>query len=259
MTGNGKEKIRIRYYECNMTRGQHIGAYLIFAVLIGGIFYIYYQFLPLAVLGGLLVAIPQEKNYAGTVMRRRKSRLRMQFKEFLEIVSISVSGGSGRSMENAVIDSLRELQMMFNADSDIVREIGLIVNDYQKAGTPMSEGFAELGERSEIDDIVSFAAVYRTIEGKTSDFGYIISQTKEIIKDKSEVIKEIETSIVSAKSETYMMLILPLILIVVMSSMGSGFLESLFTTTVGRVSATVGILCTFVSYVIAARAAEIDV
>lgn len=254
-----REKRRIKYYECNMTRQQHFLAYCIFAVGIGVILYIYYHFLPVALVGGLLIAIPQEKNYAKSVMRKRQNRLRLQFKDFLEIISISVSGGSGRSMENAVADSLRELRMIFNEDSDIVREIAMIVDEYEHAGIPMTEGFAELGERSEIDDIVSFATIYRTIEGKTSDFGYIISQTRDIIKEKVEIGMEIETSITSAKSEAYMMLVLPLVLVVVMSSVGSGFMDTLFTTLAGRISATVGVICTFASYVIAVRATEIQV
>ena len=259
MAENGKEKIRLKYYECNMTKSQHVLAWLVFAVLIGIILFIYYQFLPVSIIGGLVIAVFQEKNYAKSVVRKRQSRLRLQFKEFLEIVSISVSGGSGRSMENAVVDSLRELKMIFNSDSDIVREIGLIVTDYEQAGIPMSRGFEEFGERSGIDDVSSFAAIYKTIEGKTSDFGYIVSQTREIIKDKAEITMEIETSITSAKSEAYMMLVLPLILVAAMSTMGSGFLDALFTTAIGRASATVGVICTFVSYVIAVRAAEIEV
>ncbi len=259
MAWEGKEKIRIKYYECNMTRWQHILAYLAFALAIGIILFIYYHVVPVSVIGGLLIAIPQEKNYSKSVMRKRQTRLRLQFKEFLEIISISVSGGSGRSLENAIRDSLRELQMVFNRDADIVREIGLIVSDYEQAGIPMAEGFAELGARSEIDDILSFSAIYRTIEGKTSDFGYIIAQTRDIIRDKTEIVKEIETSITSAKSEAYMMLVLPLLLVVLMSVMGSGFLDALFTTGIGRASATFGVICTFASYVIAVRATEIEV
>ncbi len=255
----GKEKIRIKYYECNMTKMEHLAAYLVFSAVIAVILYIYYHMLPVSVAGGLLIAFFQEKNYSKSVMRKRQARLRMQFKEFLELVSISVSGGSGRSLENAVIDSLRELQMLFNRNSDIVREIGLIVSDYEQAGIPMARGFEELGERSEIDDIISFATIYKTIEGKTSDFGYIIAQTRDIIKDKAEIVMEIETNITSAKSEAYMMLVLPLVLIVVMSAMGSGFLDALFTTGVGRASATFGVICTFASYVIATRATEIQV
>ena len=56
-----------------------------------------------------------------------------------------------------------------------------------------------------------------------------------------------------------MMLVLPLVLVVLMSFMGSGLLDALFTTGVGRAAATVGVICTFVSYVIATRATEISV
>ena len=247
-----KNKVRLKYYECNMTKGQHMLAYLFFSVMIGVVLFIYYRFIPVAVIGGFIIGIWQEKNYS-------QEKLRLQFKEFLEIISISISGGSGRSMENAVEDSLRELQMIYNQDSDIVREIALIVSDYRHAGIPMVKGFEELGERSDIDDVLSFAAIYKTIEGKTSDFGYIIAQTRDIIKDKVEIAMEIQTEINSAKSEAYMMLVLPLVLVIMMSTMGSGFMDSLFTTAIGRIAATVGVICTFVSYVIATRAAEIDV
>ena len=70
---------------------------------------------------------------------------------------------------------------------------------------------------------------------------------------------EIETTISSAKSEAYTMLILPLVLILVMTSMGSGLMDSLFTTLTGRLAATFGVICTFASYVIAVRATEIEV
>lgn len=254
-----KDKIRIKYYECNMSRSEHIVAYVGFAFAIGIILYIYYRLLAISVIGGLLIAIPQEKNYAKTVCKKRQNRLRLQFNEFLEIIAISISGGSGRSMENAVKDSLQELQMMFNEKADIVREISLIISDYERAGIPMKDGFHELALRSEIDDIMSFAAIYATIEGKTSDFGYIISQTHEIIKDKVEIKMEIETMITAAKSESTTMLFLPMVIVLAMTSMGGGLMDSLFTTVTGRVAATFGVVCTFAAYVIASKATEIEI
>jgi len=255
----GKDKIRIKYYECNMSKGEHLLVYLIFAIAIGAVFYIYYRALLVSVIGGALIAVWQEKNYAKTVAKKRQNKLRMQFKDFLEIIAISISGGSGRSMENAVRDSLRELQMMFGQKADIVREIGLILSDYEHAGIPMKEGFRELGVRSEIDDIMSFATIYATIEGKTSSFGYVITQTHEIIRDKVEITMEIETAITAAKSEAYMMLVLPLVIVIAMSSMGGGLMDALFTTLTGRLAATFGVICTLASYVIATKATEIEV
>lgn len=252
------EKKRIKYYECNMTMKQHILAYLAYVLLIAIVFYIYYHSLLVSLVGGAVVAYFQEKNYAKSVIKKRQNKLRMQFKEFLDIITISISGGSGQSLENAIKASLRELKMLFNEDADIIREISIIISDYENAGIPMKEGFQELGKRSDIDDIASFATIYATIEGKTSDFGYIVTQTRDMIKDKMEITMEIETNITSAKSETNTMLVLPLIIIIAMSVMGSGFLDSLFTTPIGRVAATFGIACTFVSYVLSGKATEID-
>lgn len=256
-----KEKKRLKYYECNMTKTEHMTAYIVFAVVIAIVFYIFYRNMVVSLIGGLVLAVFQEKNYAGDSIKKRQNRLRAQFKEFLEIISISVSGGSGRSMENAIMDAQHELQMIFNEDADIVREIQLIVNDYQRAGIPMVQGFKEFGERSDVDDIQSFATVYATIDGKSSDFGYIIRQTHDIIKEKQEIKMEIDTGISSAKSEAYTMLVLPLVIVIAMSAMGGdgGFLGVLFTTLQGRIAATIGIACVFVSYILAVRATDIEI
>lgn len=221
-----------------------------------GILFIYYHNVPVSIIGAAIIAVFQEKFFAKSVTRKRQSKLRIQFKEFLEVITISISG---RSMENAIKDSLRELKMMFNDKTDIVREIELIVSDYERAGIPMKDGFKEFGERSDINDIKSFAAIYETIDGKSSDFSYIIRQTHDIIRDKIEITQEVETVISSAKSEAYMMLIMPLVIVIAMSTMGSGFLDALFTTAIGRVAATVGVLTLGISYVLATRAVDIEI
>ena len=56
-----------------------------------------------------------------------------------------------------------------------------------------------------------------------------------------------------------MMLIMPLVIVIAMSAMGSGFMDSLFTTTSGRIAATIGVISMIVSYVLAMKATNIDV
>ena len=38
-----KNKVRLKYYECNMTKGQHVLAYLFFSVMISVVLFIYYR------------------------------------------------------------------------------------------------------------------------------------------------------------------------------------------------------------------------
>lgn len=255
----GNEKVRIKYYQDNMTKRQHVTAYILFSLLIGAVIYIFYHFLPAAIAGGLIVGIIEERAYAKRVALKRQSNLRMQFKEFLDIVTVSISGGSGQSIENAIRNSISELSNMFDPESDIVREVSLIVSDFDNANIPMSQGFSELGERSDINDISSFADIYQTIEGKSSDYSYIVTQTRDIIRDKAEIMMEIDANIASAKTETYLMLILPVLIVVVMSFLGGGFMDALFTTAVGRGAATIGLACTMISYVLAVRATNVKI
>ena len=256
---NTNEKIRIKYYECNMTRKQHIIAYICCVLAVFALFYIYYRSVVISLPAALALGIYLEKEYSKSVIKKRQKKLRVQFKEFLDIITISISGGSGRSMENAIKDSIKELKLLYSDNSDIVREIGLIISDFDRAGVPMKDGFKEFGQRTDIDDIISFATIYSTIDGKTSDFGYIITQTRDIIKDKVEITAEIETSINTSKMEAYMMLVLPLLIIISMSVMGSGFLDSLFTTFSGRIAATIGLVFTIISFLIAVKVTDIDV
>ena len=64
MAEESREKVRIKYYECNMSKQEHLLAYLAFAVAIGVILFIYYHVWIVSIVGGLLIAIAQEKNYS---------------------------------------------------------------------------------------------------------------------------------------------------------------------------------------------------
>jgi len=250
------EKIRIKYYECNMTKQQHLLAYLAFAAAIVVILFIYYRLLPLAVAGGLLIAIPQEKNYSKSVMRKRQNRLRLQFKDFLESMSVAVRAGNVEV--KAVESALKDLKLSYNARADIVREVENILLQYEKGGIELKVLFQDLAARSDIEDIRSFAAIYAVIEGKSDRFGDILRETEQIIGDKLEIEQEIETTITSAKSETMMMLIMPIVIVAVMSGMGE-FFDSLFTTPSGRVAATVALLIFGLSFVLAVKSTDIEV
>ena len=92
--------------------------------------------------------------------------------------------------------------------------------NYKQGGVPLKVLFSDLAERSTLEDVHSFASIYSVIEGKNDRIGDILTETAEIIGEKIEIEQEIETTITSAKSETYMMLVLPILLVVAMSAMG---------------------------------------
>lgn len=245
------------YYKCNMKKQEHILAYIICSLIVGIIAYLFYHLWGISIVIGLLVGIYLEKMYAESTIRKRQMALRMQFRDFLEVMSVAVRAGN---VEAKALDSaLEDLSVSYNEKADIIKEVKYIIQQYKKGGVELKELFQDFAERSDLEDIRNFATIYSVIAGKSDRFGDILVQTQEIISDKIEIEQEILTTITSAKSETYMMLIMPIIIVVMMSSMGGGLLDTLFTTMAGHLAATVALILFAVSYIIAVKASTIKV
>lgn len=245
------------YYQCNMSKAEHIAAYIISSLIITVIAYLFYHILPLSVIVGFAAGIYLEKMYAQGTVTKRKKNLRLQFRDFLESMSVAVRAGNVEVQ--AIKSALEDLKLSYSSKSDIVLEVENILLQYEKGGVELKVLFQDFANRSDIEDIESFATIYTVIEGKSDRFGDIVTQTAEIIRDKIEIEQEIETTITSAKSETNMMLVLPVVMVIAMSSMGSGLTDALFTTLLGHAAATVALIIFAVSYIIAVKSCDINV
>ena len=166
---------------------------------------------------------------------------------------MSVAVRAGNVEVQAVKSTLKDLQLSYHSKADIVREVDNIIRQYEKGGVELKVLFEDFADRSDITDIKSFAAIYSVIEGKSDRFGDILMQTQEIIGDK------IETTITSAKSETMVMLVMPIVIVVAMSGMGGGMMDALFTTPAGHLAATAALVIFGISYVLAIKNSDIEV
>jgi len=245
------------YYKCNMTKMQHILAYIVSSALIGAIAYIFYYIVWAAVVIGLIGGFFLEKMYAQTTIQKRQAALRLQFRDFLE--SMAVAARAGNVEIKALHSALDDLTVSYNEKADIVLEVKNIIHQYEMGGIELKVLFRDFADRSGLEDIRNFAIIYAVIEGKNDRFGDIIVQTQEIIADKIEIEQEIMTTISSAKSETNMMLILPIIIVLMLPTMGGGLLDALFTTALGHLVATVCLIIFGSAYVIAVKVSKIEV
>lgn len=245
------------YYKCNMKPAEHILVYILLSVIAGVVAYLFYHLMLVSIVIGCLAGIYLEKMYAQATIRKRQMALRLQFRDFLESMSVAVRAGNVEV--KALHSALSDLSVSYNDKADIIREVKHILVQYEKGGVELKTLFQDFADRSRLEDIKSFAAIYSVIEGKSDRFGDILLQTQEIIADKIEIEQEILTTITSAKSETNMMLVMPIIIVIMMSSMGGGLLDALFTTAAGHLAATAALILFGISYVIAVKASVIEV
>lgn len=243
------------YHRCNMSKGQHIFAYIICSVVGFAVAMLFYHVAWVSVIVGFAVGVLLERLYAASTISKRQKTLRLQFRDFLASMCVAVRAGNVET--GALRFALDDLRLSYGADADIVREVEGIIRNHDGGGIEYKLLFEDLAQRSDLEDIRSFARVYSVIEGKSDRFGEVLTNTAEVIGDKIEVEQEIETTITSAKSETMMMLLMPIIIVGAMSVMGGGMMSALFETAVGHVAATAALIIFAVSFVIAAKATDI--
>lgn len=244
------------YYICNMKKSEHVLAYIINSLIAGLVVYLFYHSIIAGIIGGLFIGLFLENLYAHSTIKKRQKALRLQFRDFLEAMSVAAKAGSVEV--HAIKSAAKDLRLSYTEQTDIVREIDNIIISYEGGGIAIKDSFNDFARRSRLADVSNFAAIYGIIEGKSDRFGDIVMQTNDIIGEKIEVEQEIETGITAAKSETNAMLVMPIIIVIMISGMGD-FMNSLFTTFTGRVAATVALVLFVISFVLAKKFTDIDV
>lgn len=251
-----KKKL-INYNECQWNGIQHILIYISMVLLSTVVLMLFYHNIVISLIIGFIVGIFLKKMLIQSVINKRKKQLRLQFKTFLESMTVAVRAGQNElvSMQSALDD----LKLTYNTENDIIIEIDHIIKAYRNADIPLSDLFLDFGNRSGIEDIKTFGTIFMVISGKSDNFATIINQTQQIISDKIEIESEIETSITSVKSELYMLFVMPILMVAMMSSMGGDMMEMLFTTTTGWIISTVAIVIFIASFLIAQKITDIKI
>ena len=171
---------------------------------------------------------------------------------------MAVAARAGNVEIKAIKSALEDLKLTYADNSDIVREVENIILQYEKGGVELKYLFDDFAERSDLEDVRSFATIFKAIDGKNDRFGDVVVQTEEIIAQKIETEMEIETVISGAKTETMTMLFMPIVIVIVMSVMGGGLMDKLFTTWIpGHLAATVALVIFVISFILMVKSTDV--
>lgn len=233
----------------------HITSFCIGFVAGFAILFVFYRIIILSVIGGVAFGIVNIFTASQQTVRKRKNRLRTQFFDMLEAMSVSMRAQNPplRALESA----RKDLTLIYPEDSDIITELDIAIGKFHNA-IPLSEIFSDLAERSGLEDISNFASIYATIEGKSTRVHEIVRDTQQIIADKAEIEMEIETLLTGAKNEVNIMLFMPLVILGIIGYMGAGFMDTLYTTFVGRIVSTSGLALFIASFILARKFSNIE-
>lgn len=222
--------------------------------MVFGISYLFYENVLISVLVTPL-SIFYKKKQKQLKIRERKWQLNLKFREGLTALCGALN--AGYSIENSFISAKKDLQLLYGEEELIVKEFEGIT-----AGLAMNQNVEELlmnlGERSQVEDIVLFAEVFSVCKRTGGDLLQVISATLETIEDKIEVKRQIKTLTAAKRLEARIMSVVPLGIIVYMKLFSGGLLEPLYHNFFGIILMT-GLLAVYLAaYELSERIVDIE-
>ena len=182
--------------------------------------YIYFGNEVLAIVVGCVAAWRAVPMYRKHLLNKREKELRLQFRDMLESLSNSFTVGmtSSRAFHAAYDDMLVE----HGSNSYIAEECGLICVTHDNQGVEIRDLVTDFGQRSGIDDIKSFASIFRISTELGGDIGKVVRETRDMIGDRIETELEIQTMITGQKNQLNILMIMPFVGVMFSKAFASG-------------------------------------
>jgi tight adherence protein B len=214
-------------------------------ILVSGMFtgvigYVFYKSIVVSIVAGVS-GFWFPRVWSKLQVRRRKSKLLVQFRQALYCISSSLT--AGKSVENAFRDALSDLKLLYiDPACLIVREFEAIVQRLDN-GEPIELAVADFARRAMEEDIINFCDVLVTSKRTGGNLVEVMRRTAAIIGEKLEIEADIAVMLAQKKFESRVLTGAPILIIAVLSFTSAEYMEPLFHG-VGRIimTASMGML-----------------
>lgn len=225
----------------------------LFLFLVG---YLFYRSIILSLILSLLgIFYPAIKRKQ--LIEKRKSKLQLEFKDALAVIYTSISAGT--SPTNAIIGARDELQRLyFEGEHDIIKEFDRMRQKIQ-FNERVEDVLRNFSDRSGLEDVANFTDVFVMSMNTGGKQVEIIKSTINTIVEKIEIKREIETMVAEKKFEAKVMNVMPFLIMAGLSLSAGDYMESLFTTLMGRVVITIVLILLGIAYAVSQKIMRIEV
>lgn len=188
--------------------------------------------------------------------KKQRQELSLQFKDL--VLALSANVKAGYSMENALRESYRDVELLYGADSPICLEVRHMIRGLDN-NVILEKLLYDLGVRSRLPDIMQFADVFLIAKRSGGNLTEILEKTAGVIEQKIETDKEIQLMVGARKMEQKIMNMVPFLIIFYIGTTSRGFFDVLYHNLVGVAVMTVCLFFYGAAYLVSKRIVEIEV
>lgn len=160
-----------------------------------------------------------------TCMRKRRERLRNEYREFLGKLGMNLQ--CGYSVENGIRESMQDMQIIYGEHSLMVTELRRFLREIRNQ-VPTENLLEDLGRRSGVPEMEEFAAVYKVARVSGGNLTAIIGRTGSMIGERMDVRRDILTGLAAKRLEARLMLAVPYFIILYVGVTSPGYFETIY-------------------------------
>jgi tight adherence protein B len=150
-----------------------------------------------------------------------------------------------------------DLKVQYDDGADILKELEIILSGMAN-NVDIEDLLLDFGIRSGIDDIYSFANVFKICYREGGNIKDTIRNTHNILSDKMEINEDIETIVTANKTEQNIMIVMPIGLIGMIKMLSADFAAN-FVTPAGIIATTIGVALFVAAYYVGKAVLNIKV
>ncbi|MDQ6420322.1 type II secretion system F family protein [Paenibacillus sp. LHD-117] len=196
------------YTSYRMSRKQVAASVLIGSAVLFAAFYLFYHSIVVSAIAAIAGAAAPRIRQA-SLLRQRRNRLKLQFKEML--FSLASSLAAGRSVENAFRAALEDLSLLYSDSyADMLKELRVIHYRLDQSVT-LEEAVRDFARRAGIDEITMFADTLTACKRSGGDLLEVMKRTSAMIGEKMSVDSEILVLMAQKRFEASVMMAVPFV------------------------------------------------
>lgn len=248
-------KTKKNYWQQDIKKSEYVKAFLQGILLLCMVSYLFYGTPVCAILLSPYL-IRYFRSWQKQVIQKKKQAFKLQFKDAIQ--SLSAALNVGYSVENAMHETRKELQLLYKKEEPVLREFRYMTHQLEMHLT-IETILEEFAARTEDEEVQIFATVFSMAKRSGGDMIGIIRNAVNQIGEKIDVKREIDTMMSAKRLEFRIMTAVPFAMICYMKLSFPEFMDVLYGNVLGVIVMTVCLLIYVAAYEFGKRIVEIEV
>lgn len=187
---------------------------------------------------------------------KKEGEFRVQFRDAMQIMASSLK--AGYSVENAIRSTEKDLRTLFKEESRIRAEFEQMIHKLDMNRTA-EQVLWEFARRVKQEDTEDFATVFTTAKRMGGDSIAILKSSIQMIGEKIDAEREIQTMLAAKRLEFQVMCVIPLGMVLYMRFAFPEFLSVLYGSLQGTIMMSVCLFVYSVAYWMGRKMIHIEV